>query len=173
MHASQGAQDSWIFFGDYITAGAMDHDPRGIGTFSTAYFNNWVTSRVLNDLRAMVFERELKPGDYIDEKALAVRWNISRTPLREALRVLVCLVLAYAAWREPVTSVVRMTPRAAGSSSTKPSSVVAGIRSTASAVNGPAKPKVTSYDSDPSVPWPNVSSGADSAVGLLVHPDQA
>ena len=39
-------------------------------------------------LRAMVFERELKPGDYIDEKALATRWQISRTPLREALKVL-------------------------------------------------------------------------------------
>lgn len=33
---------------------------RGIGTFSTAYLNNWVTSRVLNDLRAMVFDRVLK-----------------------------------------------------------------------------------------------------------------
>jgi len=33
---------------------------RGIGTFSTAYLNNWVTSRVLNDLRAMVFERVLQ-----------------------------------------------------------------------------------------------------------------
>jgi subfamily B ATP-binding cassette protein MsbA len=33
---------------------------RGIGTFSTAYLNNWVTSRVLNDLRAMVFDRVLR-----------------------------------------------------------------------------------------------------------------
>jgi subfamily B ATP-binding cassette protein MsbA len=33
---------------------------RGIGTFSTAYLNNWVTSRVLNDLRAMVFESVLR-----------------------------------------------------------------------------------------------------------------
>jgi len=33
---------------------------RGIGTFSTAYFNNWVLSRVLNDLRAMVFDRVLQ-----------------------------------------------------------------------------------------------------------------
>ena len=33
---------------------------RGIGTFSTAYLNNWVTSRVLNDLRAMVFDRVLQ-----------------------------------------------------------------------------------------------------------------
>ncbi|SFC35682.1 lipid A export permease/ATP-binding protein MsbA [Massilia yuzhufengensis] len=33
---------------------------RGIGTFATAYLNNWVTSRVLNDLRAMVFNRVLQ-----------------------------------------------------------------------------------------------------------------
>ena len=33
---------------------------RGIGTFGTAYFNNWVLSRVLNDMRAMAFERVLR-----------------------------------------------------------------------------------------------------------------
>jgi subfamily B ATP-binding cassette protein MsbA len=33
---------------------------RGIGTFATAYYNNWVMSRVLNDLRAQVFERVLR-----------------------------------------------------------------------------------------------------------------
>jgi subfamily B ATP-binding cassette protein MsbA len=33
---------------------------RGIFTFSTAYFNNWVMSRVLNDLRRMVFDRLLR-----------------------------------------------------------------------------------------------------------------
>jgi subfamily B ATP-binding cassette protein MsbA len=33
---------------------------RGIGTFATAYYNNWVLSRVTNDLRAMAFERLLR-----------------------------------------------------------------------------------------------------------------
>jgi subfamily B ATP-binding cassette protein MsbA len=33
---------------------------RGIGTFSTAYYNNWVLSRVLNDLRGQAFERLLR-----------------------------------------------------------------------------------------------------------------
>jgi subfamily B ATP-binding cassette protein MsbA len=33
---------------------------RGIGTFATAYLNNWVMSRVLNDLRGQVFERLLR-----------------------------------------------------------------------------------------------------------------
>jgi DNA-binding GntR family transcriptional regulator len=36
----------------------------------------------------MVFERQLAPGDWIDELALAQQWQISRTPLREALKVL-------------------------------------------------------------------------------------
>ena len=39
-------------------------------------------------LRAMVFDRELAPGAFIDEKALAEAWQVSRTPLREALKVL-------------------------------------------------------------------------------------
>ena len=33
---------------------------RGIGTFATAYYNNWVLSRVLNDLRALAFARLLR-----------------------------------------------------------------------------------------------------------------
>jgi DNA-binding GntR family transcriptional regulator len=39
-------------------------------------------------LRSMVFERQLAPGQWIDELALAREWQISRTPLREALKVL-------------------------------------------------------------------------------------
>lgn len=39
-------------------------------------------------LRSMVFERQLMPGQWIDELALARDWQISRTPLREALKVL-------------------------------------------------------------------------------------
>ena len=39
-------------------------------------------------LRAMVFDRQLAPGEWIDEKALAEGWQVSRTPLREALKVL-------------------------------------------------------------------------------------
>jgi subfamily B ATP-binding cassette protein MsbA len=33
---------------------------RGIGTFATAYYNNWVLSRMTNDLRAMAFARVLR-----------------------------------------------------------------------------------------------------------------
>ena len=39
-------------------------------------------------LRAMAFDGELAAGQWIDEKALATAWQISRTPLREALKVL-------------------------------------------------------------------------------------
>ena len=39
-------------------------------------------------LRTMVFERQLAAGARIDELALAREWHISRTPLREALKVL-------------------------------------------------------------------------------------
>ena len=39
-------------------------------------------------LRQMIFERQLAPGDWVDELRLAGDWQISRTPLREALKVL-------------------------------------------------------------------------------------
>ncbi len=39
-------------------------------------------------LRQMIFDRSLAPGQFIDELALADLWDISRTPLREALKVL-------------------------------------------------------------------------------------
>ena len=43
---------------------------------------------VASRLRNMVFERQLAPGEWVDELKLAGDWQISRTPLREALKVL-------------------------------------------------------------------------------------
>lgn len=43
---------------------------------------------VATRLRQMIFDRVLAPGEWIDELALAGDWQISRTPLREALKVL-------------------------------------------------------------------------------------
>ncbi len=43
---------------------------------------------VATRLRGLVFDGALLPGEYIDEKALAAAWQVSRTPLREALKVL-------------------------------------------------------------------------------------
>jgi DNA-binding GntR family transcriptional regulator len=39
-------------------------------------------------IRKLIFSRTLKPGERIDEQALAREFGISRTPLREALKVL-------------------------------------------------------------------------------------
>ncbi len=44
---------------------------------------------VATRLRTMLFDNQLVPGQWIDEKALAAQWQVSRTPLREALKVLV------------------------------------------------------------------------------------
>lgn len=43
---------------------------------------------VAERLREQIFARILQPGDWIDEQALAAAFGISRTPLREALKVL-------------------------------------------------------------------------------------
>src|SRR5687767_16014541 len=39
-------------------------------------------------LRQRIFKRELEPGSWIDEMKIAEEYGISRTPLREALKVL-------------------------------------------------------------------------------------
>ncbi|MDH5392925.1 MAG: GntR family transcriptional regulator [Gammaproteobacteria bacterium] len=44
--------------------------------------------QVADKLRDQIYQHELKPGDAIDEMALCERFGISRTPLREALKVL-------------------------------------------------------------------------------------
>ena len=43
---------------------------------------------VAERLRAQIFSRQLEPGAWIDETRLATEYGISRTPLREALKVL-------------------------------------------------------------------------------------
>lgn len=43
---------------------------------------------VAENLRQRIFRRELEPGSWIDEVKLAQEYGISRTPLREALKVL-------------------------------------------------------------------------------------
>ena len=44
---------------------------------------------VAEQLRQRIFRRELEPGSWIDELKIAEEFGISRTPLREALKVLV------------------------------------------------------------------------------------
>jgi DNA-binding GntR family transcriptional regulator len=43
---------------------------------------------VAERVREQIFNRELEPGTWIDEQKLAAAYGISRTPLREALKVL-------------------------------------------------------------------------------------
>ena len=43
---------------------------------------------VAERLRQRIFSHELQPGAWVDEQALAEQYGISRTPLREALKVL-------------------------------------------------------------------------------------
>jgi DNA-binding GntR family transcriptional regulator len=43
---------------------------------------------VAERLRAQIFARELEPGAWVDELKLSAEFGISRTPLREALKVL-------------------------------------------------------------------------------------
>ena len=54
---------------------------------------NTLTPRALDEqvaekLRLRIFAHELAPGDWIDELKIAEEYGISRTPLREALKVL-------------------------------------------------------------------------------------
>jgi DNA-binding GntR family transcriptional regulator len=43
---------------------------------------------VASQLRTYIFDGQLRPGSFIDEVTLCELWSISRTPLREALKVL-------------------------------------------------------------------------------------
>jgi len=43
---------------------------------------------VAEQLRGLIYQRQLMPGDWIDEKVVCEQIGISRTPLREALKVL-------------------------------------------------------------------------------------
>jgi DNA-binding GntR family transcriptional regulator len=43
---------------------------------------------VADRLREQIFSKELAPGSWLDEQSLAVQFGISRTPMREAIKVL-------------------------------------------------------------------------------------
>jgi DNA-binding GntR family transcriptional regulator len=54
---------------------------------------------VADHLRQLIYDGALAPGSFVDERALVVRFGTSRTPLREALKVL------------HAEGLVRLTPR--------------------------------------------------------------
>jgi DNA-binding GntR family transcriptional regulator len=49
---------------------------------------NSLHDQVAERLRSVIFAGELAPGSWVDEVHLCEAWSISRTPLREALKVL-------------------------------------------------------------------------------------
>jgi len=68
---------------------------RGIGTFSTAYLNNWVTSRVLNDLRAQVFDRILHlPVARFHEESTGKIINVVVNEVRQVVDMLQSVFVA-------------------------------------------------------------------------------
>lgn len=70
------------------------HPPAHVPTASPARAADPPLSRralyeeVADRLRQQIFARELEPGNWIDELKLCADYGISRTPLREALKVL-------------------------------------------------------------------------------------
>ena len=50
--------------------------------------HNSLHDEVAANLREEIFSGRLPPGSFVDEAALCTRLEISRTPLREALKVL-------------------------------------------------------------------------------------
>lgn len=65
-----------------MPAPAQEHRPNGSLSPRALY------EEVAERLRQRIFKRELEPGSWIDELRIAEEYGISRTPLREALKVL-------------------------------------------------------------------------------------
>jgi DNA-binding GntR family transcriptional regulator len=62
--------------------------PRLNATLAPTLVRRALYEDVAERLRAQIFARQLEPGAWIDEMKLAAEYGISRTPLREALKVL-------------------------------------------------------------------------------------
>jgi DNA-binding GntR family transcriptional regulator len=62
------------------------HSPMGVADLQLA--PQALYQQVAEKLREQIFARTLEPGAWIDEQKLTVEYGISRTPLREALKVL-------------------------------------------------------------------------------------
>ncbi len=59
-----------------------------VGRTAPKFSQQALYEQVAEQLRSQIFQRELAPGDWIDELKIAQELGISRTPLREALKVL-------------------------------------------------------------------------------------
>lgn len=82
----------WIVPGVLVTIFIL----RGIFTFGTAYFNNWVMSRVLNDLRAQAFERLLRlPAARFHEESTGKIINTVIGDVRQVVDMINSVFVAY------------------------------------------------------------------------------
>ena len=69
---------------------------RGIFTFSTAYLNNWIMSRVLNDMRRMVFDRLLHlPVARFHEESTGKLINTVIAEVRQVVDMVNSVFIAY------------------------------------------------------------------------------
>jgi DNA-binding GntR family transcriptional regulator len=66
----------------------MPDTPRSSTPLSPPLATSALYEQVADRLRQRILARELEPGAWIDEKKISAEWGISRTPLREALKVL-------------------------------------------------------------------------------------
>ncbi|CAM3746994.1 GntR family transcriptional regulator [Polynucleobacter brandtiae] len=55
---------------------------------NTKLLNRPLYEEVAERLRAQIFAHEITPGSWLDEQSLAIEFGISRTPMREAIKVL-------------------------------------------------------------------------------------
>ena len=62
----------------------------GIASLAPAIQRRPLHDEIVEKLREMIGEGELAPGARVPEKLLCARFGVSRTPLREALKVLAC-----------------------------------------------------------------------------------
>src|SRR3569833_388871 len=58
------------------------------GTLHMSLAPRALYEEVAEQLRQQIFQRRLEPGSWIDEVKIAQEFGISRTPMREALKVL-------------------------------------------------------------------------------------
>jgi len=69
---------------------------RGVFTFATAYFNNWVISRVLNDLRGLAFERLLRlPAARFHQESTGKIINTVINDVRQVVDMINSVFVAY------------------------------------------------------------------------------
>jgi len=55
---------------------------------NTKLINRALYVDVADRLREQIFSKQLEPGSWLDEQSLALQFGISRTPMREAIKVL-------------------------------------------------------------------------------------